>query len=418
MSIRGKLLAGFMAVVAIFALGGWFTIDQMQRVSKRSEQFVGEFWPTTDLIMETRIVVNDIVAAVLSPPTQSAAQDRLIKTSLGELAKLQEEFSASRLDSQDVKKIADLLAAVADTLSAPVRLHALPGEKMEAADDAVEPVLAGAQNLKDADLVNELWAAVMAFNDILITGDPDEQKAFMEHAGRIEAHPSFGQFQSSYEAFKVAGLAVFAAANEQMAARQAFLERQRQLATALGELEERYVSTVVDPAAAGIQSQLKNALMAVIAALLLGAVLAVAVGYIFSGRVSRSLKQVAEMFAALERGDFSRRLRLTQRDEVGSMGRGLDTFADNLQHEILTAFARLAEGDFTFRAKGLIREPLARANARLTELMAQVQEASLQISTGAAQVSNTGQIIAQGATEQASSLEETTAAMVEISSQT
>lgn len=417
MSIRGKLLAGFLAVVGIFALGGGFTMDQMQRVTRHSERFVGEYWPTTDLIMEIRIAVGDMAAAVLNPPAEAAAQETLIKSSLGELARLQEQVRATRLSDQDVRTITGLLEGVAQALPAPVRLHTLPGERMEAADVAVSPVLDAARNLQDAALVNELWAAVMAFNDILITGDPEEETAFGEHAANIEAHPGFSQFQRSYKEFKPAALAVFAAANEQIAARKVFLERQRQLSSALEELEERYVGTVVDPAAAKVQSQLKSALVAVVVALLLGAALATSIGFIFSGRVSRALKQVSAMFDALERGDFSQRLRLTRRDEIGNMGRGLDRFADNLQHEILTAFARLADGDFTFEAQGLIREPLAKANARMIELMGQVQVAAQQIATGSSLVSNTGQVIAQGATEQASSLEETTAAITEISTQ-
>ncbi len=89
--------------------------------------------------------------------------------------------------------------------------------------------------------------------------------------------------------------------------------------------------------------------------------------------VSRSIsvpaRRAVSMIEALERGDLGRRLRLDRQDEIGRLGRAMDAFADSLQYEILTAFERLARGDFTFVANGLIREPLAKTNARLNTLV-------------------------------------------------
>ncbi len=65
----------------------------------------------------------------------------------------------------------------------------------------------------------------------------------------------------------------------------------------------------------------------------------------------------------------------------------MNGFADNLRDEVLEAFNRLARGDFSFRAQGLIAVPLARACQGLTGAMQTVKEASDQISSGAVQVS-------------------------------
>ena len=112
------------------------------------------------------------------------------------------------------------------------------------------------------------------------------------------------------------------------------------------------------------------------------------------------------MLSALEQGNLDSRLHLTRRDELGQMGAAMDAFADNLQHEILTAFEKLAAGDFTFEVNGLIRQPLAKTNASMTYVLEQVRSTSEQISSGSSQVAASSQMLSQGATEQASSLEE------------
>jgi diguanylate cyclase (GGDEF)-like protein/PAS domain S-box-containing protein len=88
--------------------------------------------------------------------------------------------------------------------------------------------------------------------------------------------------------------------------------------------------------------------------------------------ISVPMGEAVVMIEALERGQLSHRLRLDQSDEVGRLARAMDAFADNLQHEVLTAFDHLARGDFSFEAKGLIREPLAGANALLNALVAEL----------------------------------------------
>ncbi|MCA1796707.1 MAG: methyl-accepting chemotaxis protein, partial [Geobacteraceae bacterium] len=122
-------------------------------------------------------------------------------------------------------------------------------------------------------------------------------------------------------------------------------------------------------------------------------------------RVSRPLEENVTMIEALERGDLGKRIQYQSNDEMGRLSTAMNAFADNLQFEVLTAFKKLAEGNFTFEAKGLIREPLAKANRALNESMGQVRLAGEQIASGSDQVSDTSQSLSQAATEQASSLE-------------
>jgi methyl-accepting chemotaxis protein len=134
--------------------------------------------------------------------------------------------------------------------------------------------------------------------------------------------------------------------------------------------------------------------------------------------IARPVKQAVEMIEGLGRGRLDSRLHLNRRDEIGRLGKEMDAFADAVKDEILTAFDRLAAGDFTFEAKGLIREPLARANAALNSLVGEVRSAGEQIAVGSVQVADASQALSQGATEQASSLEEISASMSELSGRT
>ncbi len=134
--------------------------------------------------------------------------------------------------------------------------------------------------------------------------------------------------------------------------------------------------------------------------------------------IANPMKKAVEMIEGLGEGRLDQRLRMDQRDEVGRLARSMDSFADALQDEVLTAFDCLAAGDFTFKAQGLIKDPLARANGSLNKLMAQIRVASSQIYSGGEQVADSSQSLSQGATEQASSLEQITASMNETSAQT
>ncbi|MCD6527939.1 MAG: type IV pili methyl-accepting chemotaxis transducer N-terminal domain-containing protein [Desulfuromonas sp.] len=137
-----------------------------------------------------------------------------------------------------------------------------------------------------------------------------------------------------------------------------------------------------------------------------------------SGLILKPVQKLITMIKALESGQLDQRLNMQRSDEIGQMATTMDAFADNLQHEILTAFKKLADGDFTFEAHGLIREPLSEANAALNDSMGKVRLAAEQIASGADQISDASQTMSQAATEQASSLEEITSSMVEMGSRT
>ncbi|WP_158447411.1 methyl-accepting chemotaxis protein [Syntrophotalea carbinolica] len=149
----------------------------------------------------------------------------------------------------------------------------------------------------------------------------------------------------------------------------------------------------------------------------LALLLAGLLGYLIIRSVTQPVARTVEMIEAMEKGNLDMRLSLDRKDEIGRLARAMDAFADNLKNEVLEAFNSLAAGDFTFRAKGLIAQPLMRANESLCKLIAEIRSTGEQIAGGSQQVADSSQSLSQGATHSASSLEEISSAMTELASQ-
>lgn len=151
-----------------------------------------------------------------------------------------------------------------------------------------------------------------------------------------------------------------------------------------------------DSVKAGLFSIIRSAMT--VAAMVL--VVAVIVGLIMARSISKPLKQTLDMILGMEEGKLDQRLNLSRTDEIGEIAGAVDHFADNLQEEIHTAFDKLAHGDFTFKAKGLIAKPLARANVALNELVQEIQDIANQVACCADQVSTSpGTAATEGGSE-------------------
>ena len=135
-------------------------------------------------------------------------------------------------------------------------------------------------------------------------------------------------------------------------------------------------------------------------------------------KIVHPLRSVVKMVDGMNNGDLDYRLNMSQEDEIGHLANNMDQFADRLKNDILTAFHRLAEGDFTFVAGGLIAKPLADANQGISETLQSVLQSSQKIASDTLQVSATSTSLADGATKQAAALEEISASMQEMNEQT
>ncbi len=139
--------------------------------------------------------------------------------------------------------------------------------------------------------------------------------------------------------------------------------------------------------------------------------------YLITNTITSPLTKVMEMLQALNSGNLRDRLQMGRTDEIGQMADAVDTFADRLELEILTAFEKLAEGDFTFETQGVIKEPLRRTNQSLNVIVANINGVGEHLSKNSVEVSFSSASLSQGASEQAATLEEITASLSDLSEQ-
>ena len=206
-----------------------------------------------------------------------------------------------------------------------------------------------------------------------------------------------------------------------------------------------------------------------IALVIAGVVVGVALGYYLSTSISKPLAKTVNMLNDLRHGHLGIRLRMTRRDEIGTMASEMDTFADDLQNVVVGTMKQIAAGDLSANIdphdpqdeigpalkgtidalRGLIIEDggkvlqgaadkdLSRRLTReytgeyarmkenintlvgnLDDAMGQVAEAVNQVSSASGQISQGSQSLAEGANTQASSLEEVSSSLEEMSSMT
>ena len=150
----------------------------------------------------------------------------------------------------------------------------------------------------------------------------------------------------------------------------------------------------------------------------LSAAVAVVFGQLLARSVSLPMGKAVHMIQELGKGRLDNRLNMNSGDEIGQMAKAMDEFADSLKFEVVAAFDKLAAGDLTFEAQGVIREGLMKTNESLNDLIAQINNAGEHISVGTALISESSQALFKGAADQASSLEEITSAMEQMGAQT
>ncbi|MBI4667530.1 MAG: HAMP domain-containing protein [Nitrospinae bacterium] len=138
--------------------------------------------------------------------------------------------------------------------------------------------------------------------------------------------------------------------------------------------------------------------------------------YIIYRVVLTPLGKITHMIEELGRGNLHDRLDINRKDEMGQMAKVMNQFADNLKHEVVAAFDKLAEGDFTFEAKGVIRDGLRVTNENLNRLIAQINAAGEKIAFSSVQVLSSSESLASGAQEQAGSIEQITHIMEQMRS--
>ena len=155
----------------------------------------------------------------------------------------------------------------------------------------------------------------------------------------------------------------------------------------------------------------------------IGVALALFLGGVFSRSISRPLSQAVVMLQELGRGHLHRRLHMQRNDEIGVMADTMDRFADTLQGEMVRAITLLAQGDLTFSVTPKdegdeIGQALQKAGDDMNMIVGEINEVAGQIAAGAGEVADSSQRLSEGATSSAAALEQITASMSTLASQT
>ncbi len=148
----------------------------------------------------------------------------------------------------------------------------------------------------------------------------------------------------------------------------------------------------------------------------------IVMAFLIGRNIANPIGQTVEMISELEKGHLNIRLDLDRKDEIGLLATTMNTFADNLQKDMVDNLQRLADGNLTLSVvprdqDDSIRGALSKLGTDLQKMVLQIQMASHQINAASLQVADSSQDLSQGSTETASSLEQINSSVQEIASQ-
>jgi methyl-accepting chemotaxis protein len=136
----------------------------------------------------------------------------------------------------------------------------------------------------------------------------------------------------------------------------------------------------------------------------------------------RPINKAVAYANAVAMGDVTIAIDVLQKDEIGQLAGAMKTMTENLS-QMVTAAVTIAGGDLTQKIQPLSnKDALGHALKGMVEMLSlnivNINIAANNVSAGAGQMNSTSQAMSQGATEQASSLEEISSSMNEIAAQT
>lgn len=165
-------------------------------------------------------------------------------------------------------------------------------------------------------------------------------------------------------------------------------------------------------------------------------VLAVTIGIFTNRLINRQSEALGMLFSRISMGDFESRAVVMSGDELGTTARSLNSMLDNTltltqsQEErdaiqgsilkLLEEVSDVAEGDLTVEAEvtedmtGAIADSFNHMIQQLRNIVANVQEATLQVSSSANEVQTTAEHLAEGSTAQAEQITDSSNALDEM----
>jgi len=137
----------------------------------------------------------------------------------------------------------------------------------------------------------------------------------------------------------------------------------------------------------------------------------VVLGVSINKSVNLPLTQTVAMIQEMGKGRLDNRLSMNRSDEIGQMAVAMDSFADNLQHEVVASLQNLAEGNLVFQVRpqdgqDVVRGAVKKVRDDLHNLIGNIKMATEQVATGSLAISASSSEMSRGAATQAASAEE------------
>ena len=148
-------------------------------------------------------------------------------------------------------------------------------------------------------------------------------------------------------------------------------------------------------------------------------VVCLVLGITINRSINRPLIDAVQMIQELEKGHLDQRLSMKRKDEIGLMAQAMDSFADNLQTEVVAAMNKLAAGDLTFSIQpkdenDVVRGALKKVGEDLMVLITEIKQSGGNVTAGSQAMSASSQQLSRGASEQAAAAEEASASIEEL----
>ena len=464
MKLWAKIGGGFGVVLLVFLVVSGLAIVKMNRVTRSSADLANVTMPQ---VLEVAAIRRDtLMARMLVAKFQLTKDPAVFRQALGDLKEAVEKTVLVRqslsAESQaevikDLERIGTQLGNYEQLATTTAKNYDVLAAKQKEAKEVADGYLVGAVHFRDKLLngrahkdeaaqggdelarINgvietgnqalvEMWRAI-ALREIpslagtikkvqAIGPELDELRKTTTDTESLGYLDDIGTFGDAYQAV-IEQLVDMSAEFDR-------LEQQREASgdevlTLANELSEKVFRRVQNDTTSDADA-LQAAARVSVVGLIVGAAIAILFAVALTSRIVGPVNKAVAMAKEIERGSLSRRLRLVSKDEIGELGKALDTMADGLQAKARLAVA-IAEGDLreeVHLASGddVLGRALQTMSENLNRTLGRVNEAIEQVNSGSVQVSDASQSLSQGATEQAASLQEITSSTTEISEQT
>ncbi|MBF0224865.1 MAG: MCP four helix bundle domain-containing protein [Desulfobacterales bacterium] len=136
--------------------------------------------------------------------------------------------------------------------------------------------------------------------------------------------------------------------------------------------------------------------------------------------INKGLSKVIDAAIAVSKGDLTKNIQITSKDEMGEILENMKKMVENLK-ETANIAEQMAGGDLTVEAKilsdkDILGQSLTLMLEKLRDIIGEVKNASDNVASGSQELSATSEQMSQGATEQAASAEEVSSSMEEMAS--